>query len=80
MPRATPRSKWPPAVLRRVVGDLWRAAPRQLLAHELWAGAATAGDHLRRVQAFTASTAVMSMVSDNCQQPISDAVSAQYQS
>lgn len=65
MSRATPRSKWPVAVLRRVVGELSRAAPRHLLARELWAGAASAGDHLRRVRAFTASSAVMSMVRGN---------------
>jgi hypothetical protein len=60
--RATPRSKWPPVVLRRIVGDLSRTAPRQLLAQELWAGSASSCDHMQRCAAFTTSSAVMSVV------------------
>ena len=60
--RATPRRKWPTGVLRGVVAELTRAAPRQLLARELWAGSGSAPDWLRRVRQYTSTSAVMSMV------------------
>ena len=62
MARTAPRRRWPPGVLRGVVADLMRDAPRHLLQRALWGGAGSAADALRRGRAYARSAAVMSMV------------------
>lgn len=62
MARTAPRRRWPPGVLRGVVAELMRGAPRHLLQRALWGGAGSAADALRRGRAYGRSIAVMSMV------------------
>ena len=57
-----PRKEWPRELLRQVVTDLMRDAPRGMLAREILAGAASAADWCVRQQAHARSSAVMSVV------------------
>jgi hypothetical protein len=56
-----PRKAWPREVLRKVVSELARTAPRQLLARELFAGAAGPGAWWGRQQAYARCAAVTSL-------------------
>ena len=56
------RDKWPLEVLKKVMESLGAEVPAQLLARELFCGAASAADWLQRQRAFAGSAAVMSMV------------------
>ena len=62
MAQTAPRCRWPPGVLRGVVADLMRGAPRHLLQRALWGRAGSAADAVRRGRAYARSAAVMSMV------------------
>ena len=59
---SAPRREWPHDVLRKVLGELTAAAPRDLLSHELWATSADSHAAFAKTQAFARSAAVMSMV------------------
>ncbi len=63
---AAPRADWPIAVLCRVMEDLKRSTPRDVLRNEIWAGAAGAASAWTRQRAYARSTAVMSMVRPWC--------------
>ena len=49
---SAPRREWPHDVLRKVLGELTAAAPRDLLSHELWATSADSHAAFAKTQAF----------------------------
>ncbi|BDA50909.1 probable serine/threonine-protein kinase SMG1 at C-terminar half [Coccomyxa sp. Obi] len=57
-----PRKEWPRELLRQVVTELMRDAPRGMLAREILAGAAGPADWCARQQAHARSSAVMSVI------------------
>src|SRR5690606_4843530 len=59
---SAPRKEWPAEVLRRVFLELSEDTPSQLFSQELWCSSCNATEWLRKRDAFTTSTAVMSMI------------------
>ena len=59
---ATPRDAWPLPPLLSAFAALQRSVDAQLLARELWVGAAGAADWWRRSRSFAASVSAMSVV------------------
>ncbi|CAL8462813.1 g2346 [Coccomyxa elongata] len=57
-----PRKEWPRELLRQVVTELMRDAPRGMLAREILAGAAGPADWCARQRAHARSSAVMSVI------------------
>lgn len=49
-------------MLKPVLAGLMRSVPRNLLERQIWCGSASSADWWRRQQAYTSSSAVMSMV------------------
>ncbi|KAK9805272.1 hypothetical protein WJX72_010214 [[Myrmecia] bisecta] len=60
--RLASRRDWPMDVLKKVLVELMRETPRQLLAREMWAGSASAAGWWAFQRRYSKSTAVMSMV------------------
>ncbi|XP_036318874.1 serine/threonine-protein kinase Smg1 [Rhagoletis pomonella] len=57
-----PRKQWPLATLRRVLEELIKETPRDLLAKELWCFANTAVDWRNSVRSYALSMSVMSVI------------------
>ncbi|XP_067639367.1 serine/threonine-protein kinase Smg1 [Eurosta solidaginis] len=57
-----PRKQWPLAILRRVLDELIKETPRDLLAKELWCMANTAADWRKSICSYAASLSVMSVI------------------
>ncbi|XP_053950535.1 serine/threonine-protein kinase Smg1 [Anastrepha ludens] len=57
-----PRKQWPLATLRRVLEELIKETPRDLLAKELWCFANTATDWRNSVRNYSLSMCVMSVI------------------
>ncbi|XP_072167614.1 serine/threonine-protein kinase SMG1-like [Diadema setosum] len=62
LPSHTPRKDWPVSMMRRVLQDLIDDTPDYLLAKELWCSSGSASEWWHLTQAFSRSTAVMSMI------------------
>jgi PI-3-kinase-related kinase SMG-1 len=56
------RKDWPPDVLKRVFLELEKETPRDLLEKELWCSSATTAEWWKKVQVYSRSAAVMSIV------------------
>ena len=56
------RSKCPMGILRRVLEELIKETPNDLLAKELWCNSATPGNWWKSIQVYSRSTAVMSII------------------
>ncbi|XP_004535156.1 serine/threonine-protein kinase Smg1 [Ceratitis capitata] len=57
-----PRKQWPLPILRRVLEELIKETPRDLLAKELWCFANTASDWRNSVRNYSLSMSVMSVI------------------
>ncbi|XP_055371499.1 serine/threonine-protein kinase Smg1 [Condylostylus longicornis] len=56
------RKTWPLSVLRKVLEDLTRETPRDLLAKELWCCSSNAADWRKSIKNYSRSIAVMSVI------------------
>ncbi|XP_033630103.1 serine/threonine-protein kinase SMG1-like [Asterias rubens] len=58
----TPRKDWPVNVMRTVMQDLMKDTPSDLLARELWCSSGSSSEWWHITQAYSRSTAVMSII------------------
>ncbi|CAH1794898.1 unnamed protein product [Owenia fusiformis] len=56
------RKEWPQAVTRKVLEDLMKDTPKDLLAREMWCSSTSSAEWWQMVQTYSRSTAVMSMI------------------